>query len=80
MLHGSQGWRSKKLRAWLDRSKLPIPPGAPPDGSGLAIQAWNLLGGMDWAGLPLVADMLGIEDIEMLAAQLATIRDFQAKK
>ncbi len=34
---------------------------------------------IDWAGLPLVADLLGIEDLEMLITQLATIRDFQRR-
>lgn len=36
-------------------------------------------GQIDWAGLPLVADLLGIEDLEMLITQLATIRDFQRR-
>lgn len=37
-----------------------------------------MLGGLDWAGLPIVADLLGIEDLEMLdllVAQLMVIRD-----
>jgi len=38
---------------------------------------WNLLGGeIDWAGLPVVAELFGITDIELLIKQLALIRDF----
>jgi hypothetical protein len=36
-------------------------------------------GTIDWAGLPLVAEMLGIEDLEILVAQLAALRDWQRK-
>jgi hypothetical protein len=50
-----------------------------PAGAELAIAAWNMLGGLDWSGLPLVAEVLGIEDIEMLVAQLVVIREFKAK-
>jgi hypothetical protein len=41
----------------------------------LAVRAWNLLGGIDWAGLPLVAEILGYDDIELLITQLVVIRD-----
>lgn len=34
-------------------------------------------GTLDWAGLPLVAELLGIDDLETLIVQLAAIRDFQ---
>jgi hypothetical protein len=35
-----------------------------------------MLGGkVDWAGLELVAEVLGIQDIEALIADLLTIRD-----
>lgn len=43
----------------------------------LAIHAWNLLGGMEWAGLETVADLLGYDDIELLIYQLTVIRDHQ---
>lgn len=43
----------------------------------LAVRAWNLLGGMDWSGIPVIAEMLGFDDIEMLVAQLVVIRDHQ---
>lgn len=32
-------------------------------------------GQIDWAGLPLVADLLGIEDLEILIVQLNLIRN-----
>ena len=41
----------------------------------ITIRAWNLLGGLDWAGLPLVADWLGCDDVERLASNLAVIRE-----
>ena len=37
------------------------------------------MGGLDWAALPTVAAMLGIEDIEPLVVRLTTIRDWQAE-
>lgn len=38
------------------------------------------MGGIDWAGLPFVCDVLGIEDVETLITQLVAIRDFQNRK
>lgn len=35
------------------------------------------MGGIDWAALPVVCDMLGISDPELLIYQLAAIRDHQ---
>jgi hypothetical protein len=34
------------------------------------------MGGIDWAALPVVAEMLGIEDVETLILQLIEIREF----
>lgn len=34
-------------------------------------------GALDWAALPLVAELLGVEDVERLITELAAIRDFQ---
>lgn len=42
----------------------------------LAIRAWNLMGGIDWAALPVVAEMLGITDIEAFAVSLVAVRDW----
>lgn len=42
----------------------------------MAIQAWKLLGNtLDWAGLPTVAALLGVDDEETLIYDLTTIRD-----
>ena len=46
----------------------------------LSVRAWNIMGGIDWAALPVVAEMLGIEDIETLVSQLVAIRDAQREK
>lgn len=35
------------------------------------------MGGLDWAALPLVAEILGYDDIEKLIAQLVCLRDSQ---
>ncbi len=35
------------------------------------------MGGIDWSGLPIVAEVLGIEDIETLVLQLCVIRNRQ---
>ena len=46
--------------------------------STLAIQAWNMLGArIDWQGLPIVCELLGIDDIENLLSQLTVIRDHE---
>jgi hypothetical protein len=41
----------------------------------MAIRAWNMLGGLDWAGLDAVIDVLGIDDPEILIAQLVVLRN-----
>lgn len=51
---------------------------ATPDFStAMAIRAWNLMGGIDWAALPVVAELYGITDIDLLIHQLVAIRDSQ---
>ena len=39
------------------------------------IRAWNLLGGLDWAGLEPVMDLIGFDDPELLIHGLTTLRD-----
>jgi hypothetical protein len=46
----------------------------------LSLKAWNLMGGIDWTAVPVVAELMGIKDIEALIADLATIRDWQKSK
>lgn len=38
------------------------------------------MGGIDWAALPVVAEILGIEDIEAFVVQLVAIRDSMKEK
>lgn len=45
----------------------------------LVVRAWNLLGGLDWSGLPMVAEMVGADPHE-LAEGLAVIRARMAEK
>ena len=54
------------------------------DGDELAIRAYNLLsngmGGIDWAGLDVVAACLGISDIEGLVHRLSVIKAYSPDK
>lgn len=49
----------------------------------MAIRAWNLLnngqGAIDWAGLDLVAALLGVQDIEALINRLLIIKSHKPK-
>jgi hypothetical protein len=55
---------------------LDPPPRGEADGHAIAV--WNYLsngmGGLDWSGLPLVTEYLGITDIEGLMARLIVIK------
>ena len=42
--------------------------------------AWNLMGGLDWSALPVVCEMLGVKEPEVLITQLVAIRDAQRDK
>lgn len=35
------------------------------------------MGGLDWTALPIVAELLGVDDIERFTLQLIAIRDYQ---
>ena len=41
----------------------------------VAIEVWNLLGGLDWAGLPMAIALYQIDDVPALVRRLAQIRD-----
>jgi len=41
----------------------------------MAIEAWNLLGGLDWAGLDWVVEYLGIPDRDALVLDMIELRD-----
>lgn len=51
------------------------------DAQRLAVRVWNTLangmGGLDWAGLPLLVECLGIDDVEQLVHDLAVIKRHQ---
>lgn len=67
---------TKKLIGWLGQLNLPTGPAPCPRGAGLAIKAWDMLGReLDWSGVEIVAEILGIADVEGLVRQLVTIRD-----
>lgn len=47
-----------------------------------AIRVWNLLernGGIDWAGLPIVVELLGISDVDGLVTRLQAIKSHTRK-
>lgn len=49
--------------------------GGQPEDVRQAIAAWNLMGStLDWAALPIVMAILGIEDVETLVRQLNAMR------
>ena len=49
-----------------------------------AIRAWNLLGngsgGIDWAGMPLVCELLGVEDLESFMLRIEIIKNHTPPK
>lgn len=55
-----------------DAIRPAIPPDAVP-----AVKAWNLMGGLDWAALPVVAEIFGVTEIDVFVHQLVAIRDRQ---
>lgn len=50
----------------------------------LAIRAWALLangmGAIDWAGLAVVVELLGITDVESLIGRLQTIKTYRRRQ
>jgi hypothetical protein len=54
------------------------------DGDLLAVAAWNALhngqGAIDWAGLPVVASWLGVEDIDGLLHRMLVIKGHRPDK
>jgi hypothetical protein len=41
----------------------------------IALKAWDMMRGLDWHALPIIAEALGVTDIEMFIEQLITIRE-----
>lgn len=77
--HRATGARPKKLIALLEAGQYEgeASPEQNPEHT-LVIQAWNMVsdgtGSVDWAGVPIVAAMLGIEDLETFIRRLMTIK------
>lgn len=65
---------------WLEASQSPTQSQEPTGLISITVRAWNLLGGLDWQGIPMVAELLGIEDVEWLVDQLTVIRGFNDAK
>lgn len=40
----------------------------------------NGMGGLDWAGLPLVVELLGIDDVDTFLQRLMTIKTYRPDK
>jgi hypothetical protein len=57
----------------MDGTKLPVHPGVCP--YPIAVKAWNIMGGLDWNALPIVFEILGVDDPETVINQLVTIRE-----
>jgi hypothetical protein len=38
------------------------------------------MGGIDWTALPIVAEMLGVDDVDQLILDLVTIRASQTQR
>ena len=56
-----------------------MPPEPPPRDCEIAVEAWNIMGGLNWVALPIVCELLGIEDVELLIYQLVEIRKLKGK-
>ena len=52
---------------------MPVEPAHPPS---IAVEVWNMMGGLDWHALPVVCEMFGISDVDELVRDLVTIREF----
>ncbi len=56
-------------------------PGAPPAGASVAIQTWQLMGNtLDWGALPVIVELLGVEDVETLVSHLTVLREHTQQK
>ena len=56
-------------------------PAPPPTNATRAVDVWNMLGGeINWSALPMLVELLDINDADILIRDLIVIRDVQAKK
>lgn len=71
------------MRRWLEATQwaaLGFQPVEQPARVALAVQAWNIMAGIDWNALPFVAELLGVDDLEVLVHQLIMIREFDEQR
>lgn len=54
---------------------MPLPPGEAPHGAALALKAWRMVQ-VPGVSVETVAELLGVDDMELLLAQLMMIREF----
>lgn len=60
---------------WLEMQGRAGSPATTPEDI-LAVRAWGMMNGvLDWSSVPIVADLLGIDDIEALTSDLITVRE-----
>lgn len=64
--------------AWLDGVDNPGGPGECP--APLSVRAWNWMDGLDWQAIEMVAELLGVRDLEALVADLVVIRDWRKNR
>jgi hypothetical protein len=38
---------------------------------------WNTMGGIDWAAFPILCEIYGVVDVELIISQLVTIREYK---
>lgn len=74
--------RRKKITAWLEEIRQPpFKLGEPPEECQFARNIWVMMDRrIDYAAMPVLCEMYGIEDVETLIAQLVAIREFEWPK
>ena len=64
------------MTGWLEGLNLPLKQSPPDPQTFLAVRIWNLMyGQLDWQALETITEIVGVTDIELLIAQLDTIRN-----
>lgn len=46
----------------------------------MAVSAWNIAQVIGWQNLPVIAEMLGVRDVEMLIARVVAIHEHTNKR
>lgn len=77
MVEQPQGTRGtlKKLIAWLETLDPDKPVTLPFETT--ALRAWSMMGNeLNWQAVPIIAELLGVEDPEMFVNDLIAIRQY----